>query len=292
MPAGRLPDALPSPRLSPRTSMLAPMQTATDYGCTRRATCGRWLLVLQALLLAAPPALAAQQRQTSENTNFWLTLNGEHELRRRWFADYELNMRWSGPLREKMQFIPRLSVRFEPRPGLRFNWGYNYSQVWPYGSLPAPLAFPEHRMWEQVQFSHPYARLTVNHRYRLEQRWNGRTVLEDGETRVANWVRINRIRYRLQGRLPLQGSTVDDGEFYTNASAEVMLQWGANVEGNTFDQNRVIWSVGRRFSRGLRMEAGFMEQLTLRGNGRSLERNHTILFTIFPSSLLPVDAPG
>jgi len=241
----------------------------------------------RALAQATPPG-----RETSENTNLWLTLNGEYEVRRRWFADYELNLRFSGPLREKMQFIPRLSVRYQPRSDLRFNWGYNFAETWPYGSAPVALRFPEHRLWQQVQYTHPVSRLTVSHRYRLEQRWTGRTARVGDDVQVSHWVRTNRLRYRVQGILPLPGPTFTTRRIYTNASAEAMVQWGANVQGNTFDQYRLIWLVGRRPPGGMRMETGYMQQVVLRGNGRSIERNHTIMFTLFPSRLLAPPAPA
>lgn len=248
------------------------------------------------VLLAGIPARSAAQatgsaRETRDNTNLWLTLNGEYEVRRRWFADYELNMRFSGPLQEKMQFIPRLSARFQARPNLRFNWGYNFAETWPYGAYPAALRFPEHRMWEQLQYTHALSRLTLSHRYRLEQRWTGRTVREGDEVHVSDWVRTNRLRYRVQGNLPLPGAALSSRSIYTSASAEAMVQWGANVQGNTFDQHRLIWLVGRRPPGGTRMETGYMQQVVLRGNGRSVERNHTIVLTVFPSRLLPPGAP-
>lgn len=241
-----------------------------------------------------PAPLAAQgaQRETRDNTNLWLTVNGEYEVRPRWFADYELNLRFSGPLEEKMQFIPRLSVRYQARPSLRFNAGYNFAETWPYGAHPAPLRFPEHRTWQQLQYTHPLARLAVSHRYRLEQRWTGRTARVGDDVQVTDWVRTNRLRYRVQGSLPLPGATFSRRSLYTSASAEAMVQWGRNVQGNTFDQHRLIWLVGRRPPGGMRMETGYMQQVVLRGNGRAVERNHTIVVTVFPSRLLAPAAPA
>jgi hypothetical protein len=107
---------------------------------------------------------------------------------------------------------------------------------------------------------------------------------EGGDERVQNWVRSNRFRYRLQGTIPLRGTTVDDGEYYLNLHDELFVSWGANVQANLFDQNRLSVNVGRRFSRGLRVELGYLEQLLLKGNGRQLERNHTIMMSVYPSA--------
>jgi len=108
----------------------------------------------------------------------------------------------------------------------------------------------------------------------------------NGEESVQNWVRTNRGRYRVQGTIPLQGPTTEDGEFYTHLGLEMLLNWGANVEFNVFDQNRLSWMVGRRISKSLRVEAGYMEQLVAKASGRFLERNHTLMLSFFTSTSL------
>ena len=233
--------------------------------------------------LTIPSSALAQERTTRENLNAWATVIGDVQLTKRWFADYDVSLRTSGPFEEKMQFLPRLSVRYQPRPALRFNVGYNFVETWPYGKLPNAFRAPEHRMWEQVQLSQSVGRVNLTHRYRLEQRWNGRVALEDGEPQVQNWVRTNRFRYRLQGIVPLRGATLDDDEFYLHTSAELFLNWGANVQYNIFDQQRLLLLLGRRFSKHLRAEVGYMEHLIEKSNGRFLERNHTLVFNLYPS---------
>ena len=237
-------------------------------------------------LLSTSRVTAQATRQTRENLNAWLTLNGEVALSRKWFADYDVSLRRSGPLDEWQQILPRVSARYQMLPNVRFNWGYNFAETFPFGKLPNAFRFPEHRMWEQVQLSQGVGRVSLTHRYRLEQRWLGRVASVNGEESVQNWVRTNRGRYRVQGTIPLQGPTTEDGEFYTHLGLEMFLNWGANVQFNVFDQNRLTWMVGRRFSKSLRVEAGYMEQLTEKASGRFLERNHTLLLTFFTSSSL------
>jgi hypothetical protein len=238
------------------------------------------------LLAAVPPSLlpttaAAQRRDSREQATGWISLNSDLQLSPRWFFDTELNIRMSGPVSEIAQAFPRLSLRYQPAPSLRFNWGYAFVETWPYGKLPVALRFPEHRMWQQVQVNQGLGRVAMTHRYRLEQRWLGRTALEDAEPRVQDWVRTNRFRYRVQATIPFQGRTLDDGEFYANVSDEVFLNWGANVQRNVFDQNRLAGSIGRRLSPSWRVELGYLEQLLQKADGRTLERNHTVLLSVF-----------
>ncbi|MEP7383020.1 MAG: DUF2490 domain-containing protein [Gemmatimonadota bacterium] len=240
---------------------------------------GVWLLLLVAVSL--PRVASAQPRETREQVNAWLSLYTEVQVANRWFADADLSIRRSGPLDEMAQLLPRVSVRYQPASAIRFNWGYAFSETWPYGKLPVAFRAPEHRMWEQVQLSQSLGRVALTHRYRLEQRWLGRVAEEDGEARVQNWVRTNRVRYRVLSTVPLQGSKLDDGEYYASAGDEVFINWGANIQRNVLDQNRITASLGRRFSKSLRMELGYLEQLSQKSDGRHLERNHTIVLSIF-----------
>lgn len=241
-------------------------------------------------LFALPSPALGQDRDSREQLNGWINVRSDVQLSRRWYVEPELVLRMSGPVSEMAQAFPRVGVRFQPLPALMFNWGYAYVETWPYGKLPVPLQFPEHRMWQQVQLSQSVGRVSVSHRYRLEQRWLGRMALEGGERRLQNWVRSNRMRYRLQAVVPLQGPTLDDGEFYANLSDEPFLNWGANIKGNVFDQNRLSATLGRRVSKALRVEVGYLEQLLQKPDGRTLERNHTLVFNVLSNFSLAGDA--
>lgn len=241
------------------------------------------LAALAGFTLAAPATARAQARVTRENLNAWFTVSGDVRLSRRWYLDYDPSLRLSGPADEMQQLLLRFGMRFQPAPAVRLTSGYAFVDTWPYGKLPSAFRFPEHRMWEQIQLSQAVGRVAVSHRYRLEQRWLGRVALEDEEARVQNWVRTNRFRYRILGTLPLRGKSLDDGEFYLTASDEVFLNWGANVQYNVFDQNRLVLAIGRSFTEKLRVEVGYLDQLIAKANGRQLERNHTIVLSVFPS---------
>jgi hypothetical protein len=241
------------------------------------------LTLMVALLLSTPASARAQDRVTRENLNAWLTVGGDVRLSRRWFLDYDPSLRRSGPADEMQQLLLRFGLRYQPTSAVRFTWGYAFVETWPYGKLPSAFRFPEHRMWEQLQLNQSIGRVALNHRYRLEQRWLGRVALEDEDERVQNWVRTNRFRYRIHGTLPLRGKTLDDGESYLTANDEVFLNWGANVQYNVFDQNRIVLAVGHRFSERLRVEVGYLDQLVAKANGRQLERNHTLLLSVYPS---------
>ena len=89
---------------------------------------------------------------------------------------------------------------------------------------------------------------------------------------------------------PLAGATIEPGEPFAIASVEPFLAWGGNVRGNTFDQARFVAALGWQLSRASRVEVGYLQQLLQRGDGRTLERNHTLQLTF--GSTAPLTTSG
>lgn len=241
-----------------------------------------WCLpgLLTTLLIVAPTSLRAQPRQTRENFNTWLNWFGDVEINDDWAVDFDVSARRSDGFEETGQYLWRFSLRRNVLPNLRVNLGYAGTDTHPYGKLPIAFRAPEHRLFQEVRATQSVARVQVIHRYRFEQRWAGRVAEEDGEERVQNWVRTNRGRYLVKGTIPLEGATLDPGEWYTSFADELFINWGANIQGNVFDQNRITVMLGKRLSDHVRLETGYMEHLVQRPNGRQLERNHTWTTTL------------
>jgi hypothetical protein len=61
--------------------------------------------------------------------------------------------------------------------------------------------------------------------------------------------------------VPLQGPTLDDGEWYLTGFDEVFLNFGREVGTNVFDQNRVAGGLGYRVSEDFRLEAHYLSQI-------------------------------
>ncbi len=228
---------------------------------------------------------ASGQRETRENFNVWLNWFGDIELNDKWAIDFDGSVRRSDGVEETAQYLWRAAIRRNVLPNVRVGLGYAGTDTHPYGKLPIAFRAPEHRAFQELRLTQSAGRAQVVHRYRLEQRWAGRVALENGEERVQNWVRTNRARYFVRATIPLQGNTLDAGEWYLNVGDELFINWGANIQGNVFDQNRIQITAGKRLGRNVRLEAGYLDQLIQRPNGRQLEQNRIftmILTTAFP----------
>lgn len=238
----------------------------------------RVLVPVLVLVGACPSPARAQLRTTSDNFNAWFSNYSEVELGGKWGLMYDLSVRRSGPVSEWYAFFARAGLTYAVNPSVRLAVGLNRSETWPYGDLPIAYRTPERRMWEQLQLTHASGRVSYAHRYRLEQRWQGRKEPPSGD--VTNWVRTSRFRYQVRATVPLQGKTLDPHEWYLTGANEVFLNFGSNIQYNTFDQNRTVLALGYRFSNTFRLETGYMEQLSLKSSGKQLEDNHTVIFSL------------
>jgi hypothetical protein len=233
-----------------------------------------------ALTFSSSPA-KSQLRQTADNFNAWFTYAGDVEFTEHWGATYDFAMRRSGPVSEPYALFARGGITYAVNPSVRLTAGLSRSETWPYGEVPIAYRTPERRAWEQLQLTQTIGRVSVAHRYRLEQRWQGHKDPPSDE--VTNWVRSSRFRYQLRATLPLEGKTLDPHEWYFTGADEVFISFGSNVQYNVFDQNRAAIALGYKFNKVFRFEAGYMEQLSLKSSGKQLEDNHTMIFALYTS---------
>ncbi|SNR51325.1 DUF2490 domain-containing protein [Hymenobacter mucosus] len=111
----------------------------------------------------------------------------------------------------------------------------------------------EKRLWEQVTFTHYSARLKIEHRYRVEQRWFS---FRDDITPEGSYRYRNRIRYRLNGFLPLNHPTVTNKTVFLSVYDEVFF----NTRGPFFERNRVYGGAGYQFDPHWTVQAGWVNQ--------------------------------
>ncbi|MBN8245982.1 MAG: DUF2490 domain-containing protein [Verrucomicrobia bacterium] len=234
----------------------------------RRLGIGRaWGLVCStafALLAAA---------ESVSNNNLWINYAGDHPVQGGpWGIHLESQWRRSDFGGGWQQILLRPGVNYTINRAWSVSAGYAWVETHPYSSLPIPHEFPENRIWEQVVFAHGGLGLEWSHRLRLEQRFIGQMAFDNGDWDVASWRYENRIRYLLRTTLPISRS----GRWYLTLWDEVFFNFGSNVSGNDFDQNRVFFGLGCKLTDTTRLEVGYMEQTLQRRGGAIWENNHTL----------------
>lgn len=211
------------------------------------------------------------------NNNAWFSYSGDHAVSGRWGLHFDGQWRRSelGTGWQQGQLRPGLNYQLSPKVLLTL--GYAFTRTYPYGDFPARVAFPEHRVYQQVLVNHNFRGLRLQHRTRLEQRYirsaNG----------ADNWTYRNRFRYLARAEAPL--ARTDSAEWYVAAYDEILIGIPPNIGPRPFDQNRIFIGVGRS-ARGFKVEGGYMVQFSGQGNGRIWEFNNTLMFSVSSSKPL------
>jgi hypothetical protein len=133
---------------------------------------------------------------------------------------------------------------------------------------------PEHRLWEQLLYSHKLKNIFSSHRLRLEQRFISKSFEQDGELENEGSVYANRLRYFIRNVFPFKRETTFTKGMFAALQNEVFVNFGntANVNGKFFDQNRLYLAVGYRLHSTFDIEAGYLNQY-ISGKG-TFTNNH------------------
>ncbi|TXK24837.1 DUF2490 domain-containing protein [Pontibacter qinzhouensis] len=233
-----------------------------------------WVLLWVPGFFCSHHVAAQTQRERVTNDNGWYMYFGDHRLSNKWGLHTEVQLRRHNIISDPQQLLIRTGINYGLTPNAMLTLGYGFIETYPYGGDPAASVFPEHRVYQQLQFRNSLNRLVFTHRYRQEQRWVKRPGQED-------YTYFNRTRYFLKAVLPLAGPTVDPNEFFLAAYNEIFVNFGRNVQVNIFDQNRAYAALGYKLNNAASVELGYLNQIIQKPNGRVFEHNHTLQVSLF-----------
>ena len=152
-----------------------------------------------------------------------------------------------------------------------------YAHAWlPASSSNTDLIRNENRPWAQIQFTLPInTSLTFIQRTRYDARFIQN--LSQGET-IADYTFVNRIRFMgsLRNNFPALGNK--NYKPFVALSDEVLFNFGENVSGNLFNQNRLYLTLGFQKDR-IQYQIGYMNRLVLTGTDQYVQ-NHTLLIWV------------
>lgn len=184
------------------------------------------------------------------NFNYLLTqkfsLNAEVQSRsQKWIDDFYYRELKTG-----------INYTFPGKQSIQLGYGNINTYSLP-GNFEKPLLISENRLWEQFTMSHSIGRVKLDHRYRLEQRW------QNGEF-------SSRLRYRLNTSISINHKSITDNTVYISASDELFF---INKQPY-FARNRIFAGAGFRFSSLVSLQAGIIHQFDYKGNDNSSGKNY------------------
>ena len=209
---------------------------------------------------------------------------GDHPVKERskWGVHLEGQWRRHDVATRWQQLFVRPALNYEVNKNFTLAAGYAYAKTYRYGEFPTTASFPEHRTFQQAILKQSLGKLSISHRYRLEQRWLGEKIvpLPGGPPEFARWRYENRFRYQLRFMHPIKGA------WGVALYDEAFIAFGHNVASNVFDQNRAYAAVTHTLGKASRLEVGYLNQLIQQRNGRIFESNHTLQVGIFSTLAL------
>jgi hypothetical protein len=148
------------------------------------------------------------------------------------------------------------------RPGLTYHFNkknnvtLGYAYVASYNDLPEPAknSLTENRVWQQYINISKFGNVSLQNRFRLEQRFIEKQT-ED--------IFAQRLRYFVRAIISFaQHEEAFTKGVFAAVQNEVFLnvQNKSNINNSLFDQNRAYGAVGYRFNHRLDLEAGYMNQ--------------------------------
>lgn len=197
-----------------------------------------------ALLLWANISLA--QETGEENLGTWLFLNVKSQLTEKFSTNLVLQKRFYEFLENEQNTIGLFFINYSINQKMVVSSGYGYLESKPFVKPDNFLTTYENRIYEQFSYKERISRLTINQRFRLEQRWINRPSGTDFESRF---------RARLWLRLPINHKSIAPKTIFLSSFDEIMF----NLQGDAFNQNRAFGGLGYQFDKNFRFEAGYMK---------------------------------
>lgn len=171
----------------------------------------------------------------------------------------------------------RPGITYHVSENVRLTAGYAYVSHWPAQETQATVR-PEHRLWQQVNWSSKSRKLYLNQWVRLEERFN-RNLQHDA---LQNGYQFNyRTRYLIALLVPLKGEAIVPGVPFAVVNDEVHLNFGKEINYNYFDQNRFFVGLGYPFRKNLNAQLGYMNVFQQLPAGNRFFNTHTLRLFIF-----------
>ena len=182
-------------------------------------------------------ALSASSQNTNENDwDSWIMLYGTHKISNSFNLITEIRLHDYGVFKVLDNRFIRTGLSYQIVTGVSITAGYIHQ----YSETIDNTSISENRSYEEITFKNKIKKLSLSHRYRLENRWINR----NGNTDFSN-----RMRYRLMISHPLFD------KFYVKFFDEIFI----NFQKPLFNQNRLHLGLGYVFDPKLKLELGYLK---------------------------------
>lgn len=214
-------------------------------------------------LLTSISAAAQEDRIKDPNFINWVQSINKISINDKWSLHLEYQLRRTDGLTSPQQNLLRLGLNYHVHENIMFHGGYAWVATYPYGDYPIASngTFPEHRTYQQFAIKQAVSKWSIQHRFRLEQRWLAKLATNNAE--IEDWVFLNRFRYQFRLQYPFKLSKKTSINLI--AWDEIFIGSGKNLGTNIFDQNRLALQIGLKLTKNYQIEFGYLNQILQQG---------------------------
>jgi Protein of unknown function (DUF2490) len=220
--------------------------------------------------------------QTTNQFMGWAAAFGSVKLNNQFGLHLEAQLRSGDEWKEVRSYILRTGLIYYIRANQNATVGYAFIDH--HRRIGGVSGWgPEHRIWEQYILNLPLNLsnrfISIQNRLRLEQRFISASVVSGDKLETKDFNFSQRLRYFVRGIFPLLPNPekrFQKGAFFS-LQDEIFVNLGdaSATNGKFFDQNRLYFSLGYRFSPKYDAEIGYMYQY-LEGRGDAKTNNNIL----------------
>ena len=234
--------------------------------------------ILVLVISFSPIVFCNGQRAKVNQAVEWLGISSNVKLASRFGIFLDGQYRFAGT--ENMQHMLRASVDFYVTKNFWISpLGYAYIWNFKYGKQPVAVVNNEHRIYQQLFYTHSIGKYFIAHRFRAEERMiqfhSGTPPLVVDEGYDENFQ--FRLRHRTWVNRPFKGPRIVAKSWYAAAMVELFMSWGDRVTyDNNIDQYRLFLAPGYQISKSANIQAGPYYHYLIKRNGLEQENNFGI----------------
>ncbi len=219
-------------------------------------------------------------QKTTYDQAVWVAYTGQYKFTQKFGTHLEVQWRGDANFEQNRQNLFRIGGMYYLNNQITLSAGYGLIKTY---QPSLQDFFTENRAWEQIQYNHNWKenKNTMTHRFRLEQRFVDKIVLNsDDEVIVEATNYQNRLRYLNRNLLHLFTFNNDRNKAYAILQDELFFNIGDNkVNANFFDQNRLLVGFGINYEDTIRLEVGYLNHFTTPSSGNNI-MNHNVSMSI------------
>jgi hypothetical protein len=212
--------------------------------------------LITGFVLTLPFSPYAQDKHTEYNNQVWLGYFNQTRFSNKWGSWIDLHLRTKEDFFNGLsQSIFRVGITYYLNEAARLTAGYAYVTNYPGDNHP-DVAQPEHRGWQQIQWSNDYAKIRTMQWFRLEEKFK-RKILNDS-TLASGYGFYYKIRYNFYLQVPLSKRRFQPNTLSFLVNDEVHINFGKQIVYNYFDQNRFFLGFSFQTSKTSNIRFGYM----------------------------------